>query len=134
MKLSPPAPISSVYSIDSLPIKTDQDVLLICLLKEMFNLDYLQKISSPTYFLSKDDLYLSIFTYLCFYLHLYFVSTFFFVFGSHHGFCFTVSALFASNCTFCFNQSLSCRRFSLFCFNIFNVFKREASIHSFLLV
>ena len=74
------------------------------------------------------------FLYLCFYLHLYFVSTFFFVFGSHHGFCFTVSALFASNCTFCFNQSLSCRRFSLFCFNIFNVFKREASIHSFLLV
>ena len=71
------------------------------------------------------------FLYLCFYLHLYFVSTFFFVFGSHHGFCFTVSALFASNCTFCFNQSLSCRRFSLFCFNIF---KREASIHSFLLV
>ena len=71
---------------------------------------------------------------ICVFICICIFSTFFFVFGSHHGFCFTVSALFASNCTFCFNQSLSCRRFSLFCFNIFNVFKREASIHSFLLV
>ena len=73
MKLSPPAPISSVYSIDSPSIKTDQDVLLICLLKEMFNLDYLQKISSPTYFLSKDD-------FICPYSHICVLFAFVFVY------------------------------------------------------
>ena len=51
MKFDPPPPTIPVYSIHCLSIKTDQDVLLICLLKSDASMKFLIWIKFPF----KDD-------------------------------------------------------------------------------